>query len=162
MSIFSLHHAAFNLNFFLLDRTQLWPSGSSTTWSVHNCAKFSQLNFLQPPILLIHLGSIPKWILHSILNFRTGRATVESHGSRPVFQMPWERGIWRRIFNPHPSPLSILSHSIPLDSSSFQSSFVPNSSSNLFSNSSINSHLNSNLPSSQMRQFPLSIHLPLL
>ena len=99
---------------------QLWPSGSSTTWSVHNCAKFSQLNFLQPPILLIHLGSIPKWILHSILKFRTGRATVESHGSRPVFQMPWERGIWRRIFNPHPSPLSILSHSIPLDSSSFQ------------------------------------------
>ena len=43
--------------------------------------------------------------------------------------MPWERGIWRRIFNPHPSPLSILSHSIPLDTFSSQSSFVPNSSS---------------------------------
>ena len=81
------------------------------------------------------------------IEFRTGRATVERHGFRPVFQMPWERGIWRRIFNPHPSPLSILSRSIPLDSSSLQSSSVPNSSSNLFSNSSINSHFNSDLPS---------------
>ena len=81
------------------------------------------------------------------IEFRTGRATVERHGPRPVFQMPWERGIWRCIFNPHPSPLSILSRSIPLDSSSLQSSFVPNSSPNFFSNSSINSHSNSNLPS---------------
>ena len=96
------------------------------------------------------------------IEFRTGRATVESHGSRPVFQMPCERGIWRRIFNPHPSPLSILSHSIPLDSFHFNHlsfKILPQISSQILQSIHISIPIYL-LP--QMRQFPLSIHFPLL
>ena len=139
---------AFNLNFFLLDRTTI-----VALWIVDHLVCAQLCKILSTQFLTTSNSSYSSRLNSKMdssfhIEFRTGRATVESHGSRPVFQMPCERGIWRRIFNPHPSPLSILSHSIPLDSFSFQSSFVQNSSSNFFSNSSINSHFNSNLPPS--------------
>ena len=50
-------------------------------------------------------------------DFRDARASIERHGLRPIFQLPWERGVWNRIFNPNPSPLSVISRSLPLPSS---------------------------------------------
>ena len=60
-------------------------------------------------------------------HLRQARASIESHGPRPIFQMPWERGIWRRVFNPHPSPLTSISQSLPLPSTftSPTDTFVP-------------------------------------
>ena len=49
-------------------------------------------------------------------HFRQARASIERHGPRPIFQLPWERGIWRQVFNPHPSPLTSISQSLPLPS----------------------------------------------
>ena len=91
------------------------------------------------------------------IEFRSGRAAVERHGSRPVFQMPWEKGIWRRIFNPHPSPLSTLSRSIPFDPLSPNSPQIQNSSSQIIPNvpnSSSNFQFNSNPLSSSHKGFP--------
>ena len=51
------------------------------------------------------------------IELQTARASIERHGVQPPFQLPWEKGIWKRIFNPHSSPLSTISRSLPLPSS---------------------------------------------
>ena len=72
-------------------------------------------------------------------HLRQARASIESHGPRPIFQLPWERGIWRQVFNPHPSPLTSISQSLPLPSTftpqadeciPFSTSFAVDTSSN--------------------------------
>ena len=51
------------------------------------------------------------------IELQSARASIERHGAQPPFQLPWEKGIWKRIFNPHSSPLSVISRSLPLPSS---------------------------------------------
>ena len=51
------------------------------------------------------------------IELQSARASIERHGAQPPFQLPWEKGIWKRIFNPHSSPLSAISRSLPLPSS---------------------------------------------
>ena len=63
-------------------------------------------------------------------HFRQARASIESHGPRPIFQLPWERGIWRRVFNPFPSPLTSISQSLPLPSTFTSIHDAPDTSSN--------------------------------
>ena len=82
---------------------------------------------------------------HSLrTEFQAARASVERHGPQPLFQLPWEKGIWRRIFNPSPTPLAVISRSLPLPSS-FPSS--PNFQFNNTFNSdyNVNSNPNSSL-----------------
>ena len=50
------------------------------------------------------------------IELQSARASIERHGAQPPFQLPWEKGIWK-IFNPHSSPLSAISRSLPLPSS---------------------------------------------
>ena len=51
------------------------------------------------------------------IELQSARASIERHGAQPPFQLPWEKGIWKKIFNPHSSPLSTISRSLPLPSS---------------------------------------------
>lgn len=67
--------------------------------------------------------------------FQNVRASIERHGPRPVFQLPWENGVWKCIFNPHPSPLSLISRSLSLPSS-----FSDPSNSNSMSSNVLDSH----------------------
>ena len=87
------------------------------------------------------------------LELQNARASIERHGPRPVFQLPWERGIWRRLFNPHPSPLSLISRSLPLPSS-YSGLSHSNASFNSHSNSSFN--FNSNFAPNSLFSFASS------
>ena len=51
------------------------------------------------------------------IELQSARASIERHGAQPPFQLPWEKGIWKKIFNPHSTPLSTISRSLPLPSS---------------------------------------------
>ena len=90
--------------------------------------------------------------------FQAARASVERHGPQPLFQLPWEKGIWRRIFNPSPTPLAVISRSLPLPSS-FPSS--PNFQFNNTFNSdyNVNSNPNSSSLSNLSSSFP-HVHPP--
>ena len=81
------------------------------------------------------------------IELQTARASIERHGVQPPFQLPWEKGIWKRIFNPNSSHLSIISRSLPLPSSfsSSASSYSP-----------LNSFPNSNSTFSQLHAFDTS------
>ena len=141
---------------------QLWPSGSSTTWSVHNCAKFSQLNFLQPPILLIHLGSIPKWILHSILNFAQVEPPLKAMALVLSFKclVSEEFGDVFSILTHLPSQFLVIPFlSIHFHFNHLSFKILPQISSQILQSIHISIPIYL-LP--QMRQFPLSIHFPLL
>jgi hypothetical protein len=81
------------------------------------------------------------------IEFQSARASIERHGPQLPFRLPWEKGVWKRIFNPHSSPLSSISRSLPLPSS-FS---LPSSSS-----SSLISHPNFNSNSFQPHSFEIS------
>ena len=81
------------------------------------------------------------------IEFQSARASIERHGPQLPFQLPWEKGVWKQIFNPHSSPLSSISRSLPLPSS-FS---LPSSSS-----SSLISHPNFNSNSFQPHSFEIS------
>ena len=76
------------------------------------------------------------------IEFQSARASIERHGPQPPYQLPWEKGVWKRIFNPHPSPLSSISRSLPLPSSfsSFSSSSPPLISCPNFNSNSLQLH----------------------
>ena len=155
---------AFNFNFILLDRTTI-----VALWIVDHlvCAQLCkhlsiQFNFLQPPILLIRLGSIPKWILHSVLNF----AQVEPPLNAMVLVLSFKclgseefGDVFSTLTHP-PSQFSVIPFlSIHSHLNHLSSQILPQISSQILR--SIHISIPIYLPS-PMRQFPLSIHLPLL
>ena len=73
----------------------------------HDCASFH----IQFYISSLNSGSIDIMDHSFRIEFQAARASVERHGPQPVFQLPWEKGIWRRIFNPSPTPLAVISRS---------------------------------------------------
>lgn len=93
------------------------------------------------------------------VEFHAARASIERHGAQPPFQLPWEKGIWKKVFNPHSSPISSISRSLPLPSS-FSPSLSSNSS-NFQSNSFPNCyHLNSFDISSVQKSTPRDLATP--
>ena len=129
----------------------------------HDCASFH----IQFYISSLNSGSIDIMDHSFRIEFQAARASVERHGPQPVFQLPWEKGIWRRIFNPSPTPLAVISHSLPLPSSfpsspNFQFNNMFNSDSNVNSNpnSSFFSSLSSSVPHIHPSHAVISSNLP--
>ena len=141
---------------------QLWPSWSSTTWSVHNCAKILSTQFLATSNSFIHLGSIPKWILHSILNFVQVEPPLNAMALVLSFKCLGnvEFGdVFSILILPLSQFLVVPFLSIHLHFNHLPFQIIPQISSQILQSIHISIPI---YLLSQMRQFPLSIHLPLL
>ena len=130
----------FNFHSHIVSGPRLWRPSPMTNWSQHNCAFFISFDLFRLNFSLIMNDSFR-------IEFQSARASIERHGPQLPFRLPWEKGVWKRIFNPHSSPLSSISRSLPLPSS-FS---LPSSSS-----SSLISHPNFNSNSFQPHSFEIS------
>ena len=85
----------FNFHSHIVSGPRLWRPSPMTNWSQHNCAFFISFDLFRLHFSLIMNDSFR-------IEFQSARASIERHGPQLPFQLPWEKGVWKRIFS-HPN-----------------------------------------------------------